>query len=63
MNYENLKRIMEILTQERERKRERKKKEKDSFLSKRTLEKNIGKKMWEKDRQQKIVRNIKSTSL
>ena len=54
-----------MLTQERERKREREKKRKNNFLSKRTRhkEKKIDKKIWQKDRQQKIVKNIKSRNL
>ena len=56
-----------MLTQEREREREREreKERKNNFLSKRTRhkEKKIDKKIWQKDRQRKIVKNIKSRNL
>ena len=52
-----------MLTQGREREKGREKERKNSSLSKRPQEKKIDKKLWQKDGQQKILRNIKSRNL
>ena len=59
------KNYVNVNSREREREREREKERKNNFLRKRTRhkEKKIDKKIWQKDRQQKIVKNIKSRNL
>ena len=52
-----------MLTQERKGEREREREGENSFLSKRAQGKKIDKKMCQKDRQRKIIRNTKSRCL